>query len=116
MTLNEKLTKIKYQLTDLIYEDTCYGKNPFQIQITRIEILPTFDIAIIKIEYRENYLGEYLESNWYNNQITDGLIGNYDLGNIDILFRDELDNIEVSIVNLNDKQGNPLTQQLIIIA
>lgn len=105
MTLNEKLTKIKYQLTDLIYEDTCYGKNPFQIQITRIQILPTFDIAIIKIEYRENYPGEYLESNWYNNQIYEP-----------ILFRDELDNIEVSIVNLNDKQGNPLTQQLIIIA
>ena len=105
MTLNEKLTKIKDQLTDLIYGDTCYGKNPFQIQITRIEILPTFDIAIIKIEYRENYPGEYLESNWYNNQIYEP-----------ILFRDELDNIEVSIVNLNDKQGNQLTQQLIIIA
>ena len=105
MTLNEKLTKIKYQLTDLIYEDTCYGKNPFQIQITRIEILPTFDIAIIKIEYRENYPGEYLESNWLFNQIYEP-----------ILLRDELDNIDVSIVNLNDKQGNPLTQQLIIIA
>lgn len=105
MTLNEKLTKIKDQLTDLIYEDTCYGKNPFQIQITRIEILPTFDIAIIKIEYRENYPGEYLESNWLFNQIYEP-----------ILLRDELDNIDVSIVNLNDKQGNPLTQQLIIIA
>ena len=105
MTLNEKLTKIKDQLTDLIYEDTCYGKNPFQIQITRIEILPTFDIAIIKIEYRENHPGEYLESNWLFNQIYEP-----------ILLRDELDNIDVSIVNLNDKQGNPLTQQLIIIA
>ena len=105
MTLNEKLTKIKDQLTDLIYEDTCYGKNPFQIQILSTDILPNLGIAIIKIEYRENYLGEYLESNWYNNQIYEP-----------ILFRDELDNIEVSIVNLNDKQGNPLTQQLIIIA
>lgn len=105
MTLNEKLTKIKDQLTDLIYEDTCYGKNPFQVQITRIDTLSTFDIVIIKIEYRENYLGEYLESNWYNNQIYEPLV-----------MRDELDNIEISLVNLNDKQGDPLTQQLIIIA
>lgn len=105
MTLTERLTIIKDQLTDLIYEDTLYGKNPFRVQIISTNILPTFGIAIIKIEYRENNPGEYLESNWYNNQIYEPLI-----------FRNELDNIEVSIVNLNDKQGNPLTQQLIIIA
>ena len=105
MKLQDKLNRVYSQLISLIQEDTCYGVNPFNVQILSKDILPAFGIAIIQIEYRENYPGEYLESNWYNNQIYEP-----------ILFRDELDNIEVSIVNLNDKQGNPLTQQLIIIA
>jgi len=68
MTLNEKLTKIKDQLTDLIYEDTCYGKNPFKVQILSKDILSNLGIAIIQIGYQENNPGDYLESNWYNNQ------------------------------------------------
>ena len=105
MKLQNKLNRVKSQLISVIREGTCYGVNPFKVQIISTDILPTFGIAIIKIEYQENNPGDYLESNWYNNQITDGLIGNYDLGNI-----------EVSIVNLNDKEDKPLTQQLIIIA
>ena len=105
MKLQDKLNRVKSELISLIQEDTCYGVNPFKVQILSKDILPTLGIAIIQIEYQEDYSGEYLESNWYNNQITDGLIGNYDLGNI-----------EVSIVNLNDKEDKPLTQQLIIIA
>lgn len=105
MKLQNKLNRVKSQLISVIREGTCYGVNPFKVQIISTDILPTFGIAIIKIEYQENNPGDYLESNWYNNQITDGLIGNYDLGNI-----------EVSIVNLNDNEDKPLTQQLIIIA
>lgn len=105
MKLQSKLNRVKSQLISLLQEDTCYGVNPFNVQILSTDILPNLGIAIIKIEYQENNPGDYLESNWYNNQITDGLIGNYDLGNI-----------EVDIVNLNDKEDKPLTQQLIIIA
>lgn len=105
MKLQDKLNRVKSQLISVIQEDTCYGVNPFNVQILSTDILPNLGIAIILIEYQEDYSGDYLESNWYNNQITDGLIGNYDLGNI-----------EVSIVNLNDKEDKPLTQQLIIIA
>lgn len=105
MKLQDKLNRVKSQLISVIQEDTCYGVNPFRVQILSKDILPAFGIAIIQIGYQEHYPGEYLNSNWYNNQILEGLIDNY-----------ELDNIEVSIVNLNDKQGNPLTQQLIIIA
>lgn len=105
MKLQDKLNRVKSELIPLIQEDTCYGVNPFKVQIISTDILPTFGIAIIKIEYQENNPGDYLGSNWYNNQILAGLIGNYDLGNI-----------EVSIVDLNDKQDKPLTQQLILIA
>lgn len=105
MELQNKLNRVKSQLISVIREGTCYGVNPFKVQIISTDILPTFGIAIIKIEYQENNPGDYLESNWYNNQILDGLIDNEDL-----------DNIELSLVNLNDKEDKPLTQQLIIIA
>lgn len=105
MKLQDKLNLVKSQLISLIQEDTCYGVNPFKVQILSEDILPAFGIAIIPIGYQEHYPGEYLDSNWYNNQILEGLIDNY-----------YLSNIEVNIVNLNDNKGNPLTQQLIIIA
>lgn len=105
MKLQDKLNRVKSELISSIQEDTCYGVNPFKVQILSKDILPAFGIAIIQIGYQEHYPGEYLDSNWYNNRILEGLIDNYDLSNI-----------EIDIVNLNDKQGNPLTQQLIIIA
>lgn len=105
MKLQSKLNRVKSQLISILQEDTCYGVNPFKVQIISTDILPTFGIAIIKIEYQEHYPGEYLDSNWYNNQILDGLIDNYDLSNI-----------EITVVNLNDNQNKPLTQQLIILA
>lgn len=106
MNIQEKLQVIRKQLNSLITEeDTPYGVNPFNVQIIGTDILPNFNIAFIKIKYQENDPGNYLESNWYNNQIYEPLT-----------FRDELDDIEVSIVNLNDEQGNELTQQLIIIS
>lgn len=105
MKLQDKLNRIKSQLISVIQEDTCYGVNPFKVQILSTDILPTFGIAIIRIGYQENNPGDYLDSNWYNNQILDGLIYNYDLSNI-----------EITVVNLNDNQNKPLTQQLIILA
>lgn len=105
MKLQDKLNRAKSQLISVIQEDTCYGVNPFKVQIISTDILSTFGIAIIQIGYQEHYPGEYLDSNWYNNQILEGLIDNYDLSNI-----------EVDIVNLNDDKGKPLTQQFIIIA
>ena len=105
MKLQDKLNRVKSLLISVIREGTCYGVNPFKVQILSKDILPTFGIALIQIGYQESYSGEYLDSNWYNNQITDGLIDNEELGNI-----------EVSIVNLHGKEGKPLTQQLIIIA
>lgn len=105
MKLQDKLNRVKSQLIFVIREGTCYGVNPFNVQIISTDILPTFGIAIIQIGYQENNPGDYLDSNWYNNQIMDGLIDNYDLGNI-----------EVTVVNLNDNENKPLTQQLIIIA
>lgn len=105
MKLQDKLNRVKSQLISVIQEDTCYGVNPFKVQILSTDILPTFGIAIIQIGYQENNPGDYLDSNWYNNQILDGLIDNYDLSNI-----------EVTVVNLNDNENKPLTQQLIIIA
>lgn len=105
MKLQDKLNRVKSELISLIQEDTCYGVNPFNVQILSKDILPFFGIAIIQIGYQENNPGDYLDSNWYNNQIMDGLIDNYDLSNI-----------EVTIVNLNDNENKPLTQQLIIIA
>lgn len=106
MTLQERHNIIREQLISSISENTCYGVNPFNVQIVLEFALPDpFNISCIKIKYHDSIHGRYLDSNWYNNQIYEPLI-----------FRGELDNIEVSIVNLNDKQGNPLTQQLIIIA
>lgn len=105
MKLQDKLNRVKSELISLLQEDTCYGVNPFKVQIFSTDILSTFGMAIIQIRYQENNPGEYLDSNWYNNQILEGLIDNYDLSNI-----------EVDIVNLNDNKGKPLTQQLIIIA
>lgn len=105
MKLQNKLNRVKSQLISVIREGTCYGVNPFKVQIISTDILPTFGIAIIRIGYQESHSGEYLDSNWYNNQIYEPLT-----------MRDELDTIEVSIVNLNDNEDKPLTQQLIIIA
>lgn len=105
MKLQDKLNRVKSQLISLIQEGTCYGVNPFNVQILSKDILPFFGIAIIQIGYQEHYPGEYLDSNWYNNQILDGLIDNYDLSNI-----------EITVVNLHDNQNKPLTQQLIILA
>ena len=105
MKLQNKLNRVKAQLISVIREGTCYEVNPFKVQIISTDILPTFGIAIIQIGYQEQHPGEYLDSNWYKYQILDGLI-----------YNEDLDNIELSLVNLNDDKDKPLTQQLIIIA
>ena len=105
MKLQDKLNRVKHQLISVIREGTCYGVNPFEVQILSTDILPTFGIAIIQIEYQEDYPGEYLESNWYNNQITDGLIGNYDLGNIEV---------SIHTLDINDTQNT--IDQIILIS
>ena len=105
MKLQDKLNRVKFELISLIQKDTCYEVNPFKVQILSEDILPTFGIAIIQIGYQEQHPGEYLDSNWYKYQILDGLI-----------YNEDLDNIELSLVNLNDDKDKPLTQQLIIIA
>lgn len=103
ITLEDKLNIIQSQLEEILKKD-----NPYDINIVATQLMPSFNMAIIRISYNpcdEYFQEEYLTSRWYKDQLYTPLINR------------EFDNIEVSIVNLQDSQeGFPLPQQVITIA